>query len=451
MQARLFRILLSCLLVGIGLLALKSARAQDDDQLPTMAELEDTWSYLEPSGETSCAFGDPFGFFVHPGSSAHLMIAFGGGYICWDSDANSCLEFRESQVIDVDFWMDYFEHSDGILEMENPANPLHDYTIVIVPHCTGDTHLGHSMARYGEGDEAIDFAHNGFANVSAVLEWVYANVTSPEEIYVAGVSAGMPASILYAPSVIEHYPSASVAQLGNGLGAFPIDADTFATWGTADILPEWMPEFDGITPETLTFETLYVAAATHYPDYVFAQSNTAHDANLSPIWSSATGGTPPFEEALTANMHAIAEQVPNFRYYIAGGTTHVLTTNRIFYTVRVDDVLFSDWFAALLNGEAVENVACTQCDVPDLGQDMAEPEPIENPTFASGSTITIPGPGFMLSLVSDPGGGTGQGGMCTVGTEATVGQTVQTAAGEIWVELQCAGMSGWTLEETLSP
>ena len=51
----------------------------------------------------------------------------------------------------------------------------------------------------------------------------------------------------------------------------------------------------------------------------------------------------------------------NFRSYIGPSSDHCISTTPNFYSEAVNGVRFRDWFAGLVNGSAVDNVACTAC------------------------------------------------------------------------------------------
>ena len=55
--------------------------------------------------------------------------------------------------------------------------------------------------------------------MQAVLDWTYANVSKPEQIFVTGSSAGAP-SPFYAALIADHYSQATVTQLGDGAGGY---------------------------------------------------------------------------------------------------------------------------------------------------------------------------------------------------------------------------------------
>src|SRR5690242_12497621 len=71
-----FTVMLICLTGSSSLYA--------QENLPTLSDLTDAWTQISPGGETICAKGQPYSFFVHPGTSANLLIYFDGGGMCWN-------------------------------------------------------------------------------------------------------------------------------------------------------------------------------------------------------------------------------------------------------------------------------------------------------------------------------------------------------------------------------
>ena len=42
------------------------------------------WNEIFPEGDTICARGTPFSFFVHPGTVDRVVVDFMGGGACWE-------------------------------------------------------------------------------------------------------------------------------------------------------------------------------------------------------------------------------------------------------------------------------------------------------------------------------------------------------------------------------
>lgn len=114
----------------------------------------DRWSKIEPKGNTMCAFGDDFSFFVkRRGNGAKLLIEFEGGGECWGThthtwvvgfspcalseDSNTCTSGFGSARFNssVDGLLPSLRHDNnsGVFESAS-RNPFRDYTHVYVPH-----------------------------------------------------------------------------------------------------------------------------------------------------------------------------------------------------------------------------------------------------------------------------------------------------------------------------
>src|SRR5688572_22517499 len=109
--------------------------------------LEAQWQAVEPGGETICADGSPYRFFVHPGDPARLLVEFEGGGACWD--AGTCALSIYSRRVTIDpVSVERSGRLVGIYDRKNPENPFRDWTHVYVPYCTGDLHWGHNDQTY---------------------------------------------------------------------------------------------------------------------------------------------------------------------------------------------------------------------------------------------------------------------------------------------------------------
>lgn len=75
------------------------------------------------------------------------------------------------------------------------------------------------------------------------------------------------------------------------------------------------------------------------------------------------------------------------------------------------------------------------------------PEVVTDPVFQSGTMITIEG--FRPLFTQSTPGGIETGAICTLGITATIGQTVQFANGQRWVQIDCQGQTGWVEESAL--
>ena len=239
--------------------------------------------------------------------------------------------------------------------------PVRDFTMVYIPYCTGDVHLGTRTVDYERDVKgtARNFAvrHQGAANVEAVLDWVYTNLRNPRVVFVTGVSAGAIPSPVIAEKVARHYPRARVVQLGDGAGGYqaPAVSALLAGWGATEYLQN-DAAYRSLDSAEFSFERLYLAASRAAPRVHFAQFNTVDDATQLYFLSLLGIKGQPLARLLASDLAQVRNGSTWFRSYTAPGKAHTILRSNAVYTTKVDGVLFSDWLASLVNGESVEDV-----------------------------------------------------------------------------------------------
>jgi glyoxylase-like metal-dependent hydrolase (beta-lactamase superfamily II) len=332
---------------------------------PTEASATPTdWQKISPAANTTCSDGSPYSFFVRQGDPNKLLVYFQGGGACWfrqncDPQMSPSYSIQVGNIDRANF---------GIFNLDNPDNPFKDHTTVFAPYCTADVHMGASDTVYPpveEGQTDLVIRHQGRANVEAVLQWTYEHVPSPQSIFVTGSSAGAIPSPLYTALIADHYVNARIAQLGDGAGGYRRtnnDSRPDEQWGTFDFITQEQG-FANLRPETMTYESLYIAAAQAQPDITFAEYDAAEDAVQKRFLSMSGQKDVALQQAIEANHADIRREVGNFSSYIAGGDSHTILGRPEFYTLASNGVAIRDWVAALANFETVENVTCAPCDI----------------------------------------------------------------------------------------
>jgi len=319
------------------------------------------WTKIEPGGETVCAQGTPYAFYVHPGTVNRLAVNFQGGGACWDE--NTCSNPGRYYVDAVDETDNPANNVEGMADLDNAENPFKDWFQVFVPYCTGDIHWGNNVATYQFGGADHTINHKGFVNVSAVLDWVQSNFENPEKFFVSGCSAGAYGSVMGAAYVHNLYPDVPLYQLGDAGAGVATEAfrdSGYPNWGTDSTIPDWIPalqvDYTEVTPTKL-----YTALANYYPDDRWSQYNTAHDRTQT-LFYGAMGGSGDWGQLMMASIDEIQDAATNFAAYIAPGASHCITPTDAFYTSEVNGVKFTDWLEAMVNDEPWESVECTECD-----------------------------------------------------------------------------------------
>ena len=339
--------------------------------------LEAGWNQLLPAGNTICADGSDYSYFVSPGKINKLLIDFEGGGACWNGGTCSNPSTPENSFQGLYLDRVYGSPEEygfgGIYDRTNDANPFRDWYQVHISYCTGDLHLGDNTASYAVPDGAtLEVQHRGAVNTRAALAWVYDNFSAPETVFVAGVSAGAYASLIWLPEIADHYPDAAVYQLGDS-GAGVVTENFFsgdaAGWQLTGALPK-LSQPVALDQDILT--NLYTVIGRAYPDVTLSQYTSLFDGTQIGFYGLMQGITQPTPELaqdwsskMLASLSAVSLETPNFRSYVstldvdndaANGTAHVILQRPELYTLETGDVRFVDWLSDLANGRALESV-----------------------------------------------------------------------------------------------
>src|SRR5579871_1694864 len=157
MKRTIFLLVLFSLFVGGSVLAQAAT--------PEATTFANGWEEF-PLDTGICARGTPYSFFVHPANPDKLMIYFQGGGACWDAD--TCKVGGPFQdKIDQGTVNGYL----GMFNLNNPLNPVADYSIVFVSYCTGDIFTGSKTQNFTADGSSFTINFDGFTDAQAVLQW----------------------------------------------------------------------------------------------------------------------------------------------------------------------------------------------------------------------------------------------------------------------------------------
>lgn len=327
--------------------------------MPRAPVLDPLWHEIETGGETRCALGSEYRFFMRQGSVNKLVIEFQGGGACWDRhtcrtdppgpyrnevDTEEILETLEGDPV-------------GFHDTANPHNPFRDWHHVLVPYCTGDSHFGDNVKVY---DEDTTIHHKGRVNARAVLDWIFTQFDGLETIFVTGCSAGSFGSIAWAPYVIQQFPESEVFHLGDSfVGALTAETfeEAFTNWNAPEVFAKEIfdpRDFDTFD-EDLGAE-IYVRTAAFFPEHRFAQLNSSFDAVQAEFFRP--GRLEDWPPQMRKLISQILEQRNNFSSYIAPDDQHCFINRDRFYSVEVAGTPLWQWIASMVDGRLPEPVDC---------------------------------------------------------------------------------------------
>lgn len=320
---------------------------------------EGAWHEVLPAGQTACATGDDFRFWLRDGSSDDLLIYFQGGGGCWnyetctpgsswyDSDA------RPNEVA---------RYRNGIFDFDNPENPFADYDMVFIPSCNGDVYMGDNVVEYtNAAGDSLTHHYKGYQNAAAALDATDDFFAMPQSVFITGCSAGSVGSAYHATHIIEAYPNIPVRQIGDSL-AFTFGRPVRLGVGMYDIgatLPAWSSQ----DPDAYQMSQFYIELAAQHPTYQFGMLNSLSDSVQIRFYQGNGRDAASWEADLSADLVSIHAGAENFVSLTLDGSLHCFTPRSQFYTASVDGVRMVDWFADYANGELMPSLQCDDCEV----------------------------------------------------------------------------------------
>lgn len=381
------------------------------------------------AGVPSCRLGNKdFSFYFKQGKEKKkLIVFFDGGGACWDS--NTCVTGQQTPLAAYVPEIRGDMNTEGLFDLNNPNNPYRNWSIAVLPYCTGDIHWGSNDQRYtdftgavtGTPGGSVTLHHRGFDNFLYVRDWLVSRYKEKEssekdhkrehkkekedkdkikQLLVTGSSAGAYGAAFAYPHLKQAFPRATgylMADAGNGVISDALLQQAVRSpeqrWGAAQNFVRNIPGMDGIfnLPADRFATAYYAALAGNYPNDRFSQYTTLFDViqvlffNISLKQDNiATWGnlTPQIFAAWTnqaVNNAFISAANPNYRFYIASGCNHtVLRFNDDFYSAQTTQrPSFLAWFKALTkegeDGAAPENWVnsfCAGCMIPPTPQEI---------------------------------------------------------------------------------
>jgi hypothetical protein len=324
---------------------------------------------IEPTCSDAPGADPAFQFWAKRGSVNRLVVYFDGGGACWDDITCSVPRLANGRGEGDGFYKAELMPGDdptrmsGIFDHNNPRNPVRDWSFVFIPYCTGDVHAGSNTARYSDPDtgETYTVQHRGADNFRAVLAWMRENFAAPEQILVAGSSAGAYGAATHFARIRDAFPSGRAAMIGDaGQGVTTPDFLERRNGNWRYELPE---SVFGRRAHLTTDDDVVGRLAAHFTGDRFAQYTTAHDRTQSAFYAlmgaqNACGG---WSERMAGDL-ARRQTAANFRSYLAAGASHTILRSPLFYAEQSGGAPFAEWLAAMLNeGDGWTNRSCEAC------------------------------------------------------------------------------------------
>ena len=264
-----------------------------------------------------CFTGNQFSMFTRDGNSNNLMIFLQGGGFC----SPFACEAVEEGIPLVPF---------GILSPTDTQNPTADYNVGYVPYCDGSGMMGDNEVD-SDSDGVNDRFFRGVQNLSASLDVIYQTYPSPDNIVLAGNSAGGFAVHAALPLVRKLYPDVSIEVIndsGQGIANPGGMESLISYWNAGAFFPESCTDCIG-TDGNLTDYHKY--QLTEDDNIRMAYISSKQDATFAAI---IQGGGPAFEVQLIEAASELNTAFPErFQSLIANGDEHTFIISNFNYPI----------------------------------------------------------------------------------------------------------------------
>jgi len=326
------------------------------DEQPTAADAP-VWQKVTATPNCQCSDGSDFFFMVHRGTTDRLVFYLEGGGACFS--AATCGPTTPSYTRNLADTDPTDPGGNGIFDFSNDDNPFKDDSVVYVPYCTGDLHLGDAVHDYGDG---VVIRHNGATNAATALTAAAAAFPDSTEVVVAGSSAGSAPTPAYAGLAHDLFPAAKITAVADASGAYPgteaITTAIGALWGIGNALPRW-PETAGEPLTAWSLPSLYVQAAKHAPDITFVKYDTAYDETQQDFVRLAGFPDKDLMQMIDENTAESEAGGAKIASWVGPGEVHTILGRKELYTTKVDGTSLLEWLTKAVDGEDVPDVHCT--------------------------------------------------------------------------------------------
>lgn len=360
---------------------LMGACAADQDSSDPVAELafdvlpaspgallparEDRWTYIEFPG-ARCRDGSAAGLYTIRGAAKKLAIILEGGGMC-ESDQSCLVNADNMQHPLVALGDLMLLTGTGLFNRQRSDNPIHDWSVVYVPYCTGDQMIGANPHGFVPNVGPQMFV--GYTNLQQFMAHVAPTFADVTDVLVTGSSAGGFAGLYNAPQIQRAFPALRVKVLDDSgpllsqNAVAPCYQDRQRELWNLDetVLAECGADCPDPSDFALDYAMFVVRSFGDRPSGLLSWTrDQVISGYLGAGRDECTYGidflnpgvsTVTFSAELTRFRERV-RAFPEFSTFYADGVNHTLLVSDDLYSLRAGDVSLAEWLATLVRGES---------------------------------------------------------------------------------------------------
>lgn len=329
--------------------------------------------YRVPLSSGMSGDGSEYHIYFKKGLTDHLVIFLSGGGLAWNeyTAARPVTGGRVASWSPNYYWSNLRPFTQimninvGITRTDTPRNPFDDWNFVIITYSTGDFHIGSNDFPYQDEDGTSRILHfHGFANFTESMKISRQYFPHPDQLLIAGDSAGAFAVPALTGTIMEqYYPDCRNVTLLSDSALLLYDG-----WKRT-VSQIWKADpalCDAIHTENITadwYEMLVHRIGTERCRFLYASST--HDYLLSAFYNDIISETydtdAAMQQAFYLQLRKMVQRlgaIAPFHYFInefrhlslsRGGTVHTCVRQPSFY-MKNGEKSMADWLSDAVCG-----------------------------------------------------------------------------------------------------
>ncbi|MBQ4218738.1 MAG: pectin acetylesterase [Butyrivibrio sp.] len=322
--------------------------------------------------------GSEYYIYVKIGNPDKLCIFFSGGGVAWNeyTAARPVTGAKLAAGLPNYYWNNLrpvtqiMNINFGITDVSSEKNPFRDWSFVVVTYATGDFHVGNNEYPYVSEDGKDEILHfHGYTNFLESMKVAKRLFPSPEEILIAGNSAGAFAIPALSGEIVDdYYPEAKDITLFSDSGQL-----LYNKWrSTAKNIWKTKEEiWKSINTENITLDWYRALYAKYGDRFRYLYSSSDRDFLLSAYYNDIINKQyktdqqvqEEYRRQLIEMVHELKELNPSFGIFInnwklplitQGGTVHTSVRDMQFASFTQDGVTMAQWLKDAVDGKVYD-------------------------------------------------------------------------------------------------
>ena len=313
---------------------------------PPLTATPDTWTWVDVP-EAVCNDGSPTGFAINVQDTSDLFIFFEGGGACWDYLTCVVAALATTGPVGAAQWAAREQMLPEQFDRTRASNPFRNATMVYIPYCTGDLHIGHNVMTYTGAGAPVTWNHKGLSDSTAFLSRVASTWKDPARVVFSGSSAGGFGAILLYDLARKTWPKSRmylVDDAGPLLEGDALPAALKQAWIGAWNIGGFI---DDLCAGCQTdFSQLNTTLTTRYPNDRMALLSSLQDATIT-FFFGLTPATFQMDLLQMVNDRLIPSQA--FRPFLIAGNQHTLLGTMT--TSTTNGTVLEPWLDQMINDQ----------------------------------------------------------------------------------------------------